>query len=137
MHDTRLPHHKLHAFGVAMRLLEAVRAAGIRDSHLRDQAMRAAKSAALNASEGAGRVTRADKARAFTIARGEACEAVRSQTGESPGERDRVLDRNVIVLHDDALDEELDETPSAIEIEGVNPCADRCSERHQIVAELV
>jgi four helix bundle protein len=37
--------------------------------------MRAAKSAALNAAEGAGRVTRADKARAFTIARGEACEA--------------------------------------------------------------
>ena len=58
-----------------MQLLEAVRAAGIRDSHLRDQAMRAAKSAALNAAEGAGRVTRADKARAFTIARGEACEA--------------------------------------------------------------
>jgi four helix bundle protein len=37
--------------------------------------MRAAKSACLNAAEGAGRVTRADKARAFTIARGEACEA--------------------------------------------------------------
>jgi four helix bundle protein len=70
-----LPHHKLHAFGVAMRLLDAVREARIRDSHLRDQAMRAAKSAALNAAEGAGRVTRADKARAFTIARGEACEA--------------------------------------------------------------
>jgi four helix bundle protein len=70
-----LPHHKLHAFGVAMRLLDAVREARIRDCHLRDQAMRAAKSAALNAAEGAGRVTRADKARAFTIARGEACEA--------------------------------------------------------------
>ena len=37
--------------------------------------MRAAKSAALNAAEGAGRVSLADKARAFTIARGEACEA--------------------------------------------------------------
>jgi four helix bundle protein len=70
-----LPHHKLYAFGVAMRLLDAVREARIRDCHLRDQAMRAAKSAALNAAEGAGRVTRADKARAFTIARGEACEA--------------------------------------------------------------
>jgi four helix bundle protein len=70
-----LPHHKLHAFGAAMKLLDAVREARIRDCHLRDQAMRAAKSAALNAAEGAGRVTRADKARAFTIARGEACEA--------------------------------------------------------------
>jgi four helix bundle protein len=37
--------------------------------------MRSAKSACLNAAEGAGRVTRADKARAFTVARGEACEA--------------------------------------------------------------
>src|SRR5579871_3300334 len=70
-----LPHHKLNAFGVAMQLLAAVRAAGIRDVHLRDQAMRAAKSAALNAAECAGRVTRPDKARALTIARGEACEA--------------------------------------------------------------
>ncbi len=70
-----LPHHKLRAFGVAMQLLEAVRAAGIRDSHLRDQAMRAAKSAALNAAEGAGRVSRADKARVFAIARAEAVEA--------------------------------------------------------------
>src|SRR3982074_3025505 len=71
----RLPHHKLEAYGVAMRLLEAVRDARIRDSHLRDQAMRAAKSACLNAAEGAGRVTRAAKARCFTIARAEACEA--------------------------------------------------------------
>jgi hypothetical protein len=47
----RLPHHRLHAFGVAMRLLEAVRGARIRDAYLRDQAMRAAKSAALNCSE--------------------------------------------------------------------------------------
>ena len=70
-----LPHHKLQAFGVAMQLLAAVREARIRDAHLRDQAMRAAKSACLNCSEGAGRVSRADKARAFTIARGEACEA--------------------------------------------------------------
>jgi four helix bundle protein len=58
-----------------MQLLEAVRAAGSRDSHLRDQAMRAAKSAALNAAEGAGRVSRADKARVFAIARAEAVEA--------------------------------------------------------------
>ena len=58
-----------------MQLLAAVREARIRDSHLRDQAMRAAKRACLNAAEGAGRVSPADKARAFAIARAEACEA--------------------------------------------------------------
>ena len=70
-----LPHQKLRAFGVAKDLLIAVRDAGIGDTHLRDQAMRAAQSACLNAAEGAARVTRADKARAFAIARGEAVEA--------------------------------------------------------------
>src|SRR5271156_1660417 len=71
----QLPHHKLHAFGVAKELLLAVKDAAVRDTHLRDQAMRAAQSACLNCAEGAARVTRADKARAFTIARGEAVEA--------------------------------------------------------------
>ena len=70
-----LPHHKLLAFGVAKEMLVAVRDSGIRDTHLRDQALRAAQSACLNCAEGAARVTRADKARAFTIARGEAVEA--------------------------------------------------------------
>ena len=56
-------------------MLEAVRLAEVRDATLRDHAMRSAKSACLNAAEGAGRVSRRDKARAFTIARGEACEA--------------------------------------------------------------
>ena len=70
-----LPHHKLHAFGVAKEMLIAVKSANIRDAGLRDQAMRAAKSACLNCAEGAGRVTRADKARAFAIARGECVEA--------------------------------------------------------------
>jgi four helix bundle protein len=70
-----LPHHNLHAYGVAIQLLQAVRESRIRDCHLRDQAMRAAKSACLNTAEGAGRVTSADKARCFTIARAEACEA--------------------------------------------------------------
>ena len=73
--DNRLPHHRLVAFEVAMELLRCVRAAGIRDAHLRDQAMRAAKSACLNVAEGAGRVSRADKARVFGIARAEAGEA--------------------------------------------------------------
>jgi len=71
----QLPHHKLIAFGVAQELLVSVRDARIRDAGLRDQALRAAKSACLNCAEGAGRVTRADKARAFTIARAEAVEA--------------------------------------------------------------
>jgi len=75
MQNQLLPHHKLLAYGVALGLLEAVRGAGIRDSYLRDHAMRAAKAACLNTAEGAGRVSRADKGRAFTIARGEACEA--------------------------------------------------------------
>ena len=54
----KLPHQKLLAYEVAMKLLEAVRDAKIRDAHLRDQAMRAAKSAVLNTAEAAGRVTR-------------------------------------------------------------------------------
>src|SRR6516165_7829747 len=65
-----LPYQRLKAFDEAKKLLEAVRDAG-----LRDQAMRAAKSACLNTAEGAARVSRADKARAFAIARGEASEA--------------------------------------------------------------
>jgi four helix bundle protein len=70
-----LPHHKLIAYGVAKEFLIAVMAAKIRDAKLRDEATRAAKAACLNCAEGAGRVTRADKARAFTIARGEVAEA--------------------------------------------------------------
>ena len=75
MHDYLLPHHKLEAYGVALKLLEAVRAVRIRDAVLRDQATRAAKSACLNTAEGAGRVSRADKARCYAVARAEACEA--------------------------------------------------------------
>jgi len=75
-HTSLLPHHRLRAYGVAVQLLGAVRAARIRDRVLRDQALRAAKSACLNCAEGAGRFTRADKARAYTVARGEAVEAV-------------------------------------------------------------
>jgi four helix bundle protein len=71
----RLPHHKLVAYHAALQLLAVVRAADIRDPKLRDQAMRAAKSAALNIAEAAGRVSPADRARVFAIARGEAMEA--------------------------------------------------------------
>ena len=42
---------------------------------LRDQATRAAKSAALNVAEAASRVSPRDRARVFAIARGEASEA--------------------------------------------------------------
>jgi four helix bundle protein len=77
MDDTMivLPHHKLVAFGVARELLLAVRDCHIRDAKLRDEASRSSKSACLNTAEGAGRVTRADKARSFAIARAEAVEA--------------------------------------------------------------
>jgi four helix bundle protein len=47
----------------------------IRDAKLRDEAVRSAKSACLNTAEGAGRVTRANRARAYAIARAEAVEA--------------------------------------------------------------
>ncbi len=73
--DPILPHHKLHAYGVARDLLLAVLRCNIRDPKLRDEALRSAKSACLNCAEGAGRVTRADKARAFAIARAETVEA--------------------------------------------------------------
>ena len=75
MPNHQLPHHKLLAYGKAVALVCAVREAGVEPAHLRDQALRAATSAALNAAEGAARVSPADKARAFAIARGEASEA--------------------------------------------------------------
>jgi four helix bundle protein len=70
-----LPHHKLAAYQVALELISIVRRAEVRDPKLRDQAMRAAKSAALNIAEASGRVSPADRARVFAIARGEAMEA--------------------------------------------------------------
>jgi four helix bundle protein len=70
-----LPHHKLIAYSVGKELLLAVLRCSIRDAKLRDEAVRSAKSACLNTAEGAGRVTRADEARAFAIARAEAVEA--------------------------------------------------------------
>jgi len=60
----RLPHHNLVAYQVAREFLLAVHHANISDAKLRDEATRAAKSTCLNIAEGAGRVTRADKARA-------------------------------------------------------------------------
>ena len=71
----QLPHHRLVAYQVAVELLLGIKAANIRDSKLRDEALRAAKRAVLNLAEDAGRVSRADKNRAFAIARGEGLEA--------------------------------------------------------------
>jgi four helix bundle protein len=71
-----LPHHRLRAFGVAVELLELVRAARITDRVLCNQALKAAKSACANVAEGAGRVLTGDKARSYGIARAEALEAV-------------------------------------------------------------
>ena len=74
-HDPVMPHHRLRVYGIAVEMLVCLRDAGIRDAKLRDEALRAAKGACLNVAEGAARVTRPDKARAFTIARGEVVEA--------------------------------------------------------------
>ncbi len=72
---TTLPHERLIAYQVARELLVLVQQARIRDAGLRDQALRAAKSACLNIAEAAGRQAPADKARVYAIARGESCEA--------------------------------------------------------------
>ena len=87
-----LPHHKLIAYSVAKELLLSVLRCSIRDAKLRDEAVRSAKSACLNTAEGAGRVTRADKARAFAIARAEAVEAaaaveIAALCGDAPAAR--------------------------------------------------
>ena len=60
----------------ALELLAAVRAAQVQDAKLRDEALRAAKGTCLNIAEGAGRFSRADKARIYAIARGECVECV-------------------------------------------------------------
>ena len=72
---TPMPYERLLAFQAAKELLTLVREAKIADAHLRDQALRAAKSACLNIAEAAGRWTAADQKRVFGIARGEAMEA--------------------------------------------------------------
>src|SRR4051812_24739359 len=71
-----LPHHRLVAYGIAVELLKAVLAARISDRKLRDEAERAAKGTCLNVAEGAGRSSRADKARTYAIARGECVESI-------------------------------------------------------------
>src|SRR5437868_7502562 len=87
-----LPYQNLIAYRVACDLLVAVVEARIRDAGLRDQALRAAKSACLNIAEANGRQSVADRKRVFAIARGEAGEAgaamhVAGLAGECPEER--------------------------------------------------
>jgi hypothetical protein len=53
-HAPLLPHHKLIAYGVAVELLVAVKAANIRDAKLRDEAVRAAKGTCLKLRPGRG-----------------------------------------------------------------------------------
>jgi four helix bundle protein len=85
-----LPHHRLVAYQVATELLIAIKNAQIRDAKLRDEALRAAKSTCCNIAEGAGRFTRADKARAFVVARGEGLEAFAAlETAANAGDADQ------------------------------------------------
>ena len=71
-----MPHRRLLVYLKALELLAAVRAAKIADAKLRDEALRAAKGCCLNIAEASGRVSQADKARTFAIARGECVECV-------------------------------------------------------------
>lgn len=70
-----LSHHKLRVFGEALELVRLVHRSPIRDAELRDQASRAAKSAALNIAEAAG-LDDGNRAKHFRIARGSAIETV-------------------------------------------------------------
>jgi four helix bundle protein len=75
MNNITLPHHKLTAYQLSIDLLRLIQRTPIRDADQREQARKSAKSAARNLAEGAGRWSRADKARVYAIARGEVCEA--------------------------------------------------------------
>jgi four helix bundle protein len=72
---TTLPHERLDAYRLGRELLILVREARIKDSDLRDQALRAAKSVCLNIAEATGRTGIADQKRVYAIARGEVAEA--------------------------------------------------------------
>ena len=72
--ETMMPYEKLIAYQVARELRRLVKEAGIRDAGLRDQARRASRSVCLNIAEGTGRITSAEQARSYTIARGELSE---------------------------------------------------------------
>ena len=72
------PHHKLIAYEVALQLLRVIQATPLSDAESRKHAHESARSCARNLAEGAGKRSRADKRRSYSIARGELCEAVAS-----------------------------------------------------------
>jgi four helix bundle protein len=97
----KLPHQRLVAYDVALQLIGAVKSANIRDPKLRDQAMRAAKSAALNVAEAAGRTSPADRCRVFGIARGEATEAAAAvEIAVHAGDADHAVLEGVLRIAD-------------------------------------
>src|SRR5437879_5602133 len=84
-----LPHEKLLAYQLAIRLLGQVQEMRVVDAKLRDQLLRAAKSVCLNIAEGVGRFSTADKKRVYAIARGECCESAAAiDIARSAGECD-------------------------------------------------
>ena len=73
-----LPHHRLDAWHVALEFVELVHRVRISSSLDREQARKAASGCARNVAEAAARISKADKARVYGIARGECGEAVAS-----------------------------------------------------------
>jgi four helix bundle protein len=73
---TCLPHHRLDAFVVAVDFVRLIRNTPIADANMRKHAQASAGACARNLAEGAGRRSRADKMRAYSVARAELCEAV-------------------------------------------------------------
>ena len=86
---------------MARAFLAAVLACKVTDAELRSHAVRSAKSACLNCAEGAGRVSRADKARAFAVARAECVEAAAAvEIAAACGDCAAGPAREVVVLAD-------------------------------------
>jgi four helix bundle protein len=100
-----LPHRRLVAYEVAVEFLRAILACSISDARLREQATKSAKSVCLNIAEGAGRFSRADKARCYAIARGEAIEAAAAvEIGRADGLVERAVRRGeVLAAHGGAI----------------------------------
>jgi four helix bundle protein len=70
------PHHRLIAYQVALEFVRLINDTPIADAESRKHARAAASACARNLAEGAGKRSRADKARSYSIARGELCESV-------------------------------------------------------------
>jgi len=70
------PHHKLQAFEVALEFIRLINRTHISEAENRKHARASARSCARNLAEGAGRRSRADKRRCYSIAHGELTESV-------------------------------------------------------------